>query len=191
MSQVGEVWNERGRRKGWLKKRAREIGEWPKLIQEREQAATDLRQAHPDWSASRCKAAAWDVVLKIHSQLLEGTPVRGAVSTDPYRVLLASVPPDRKSRETDDIRWVYQHLDDEWVAITPDDVPSRGALVMLKVAKDDRHFFLREMFGRLVPNRSQVDSSTENELNAEKSDEELLALLRSVTIKASGSPRPG
>jgi hypothetical protein len=65
----------------------------------------------------------------------------------------------RESTEVRDVRWVFDNIGVPWADIDVDGIPSRGAVSMLKTAKENPQWFYRDMWKPLLKAADEGDGA--------------------------------
>lgn len=118
-----------------------------------------------------------DELKMLERELLEkkaqaGNPRTGLANTEATWQMLAVAVAGRRSTGVKDIRWVYQNLLTPVDMLDVAEIPSAGALGMLRVAQDDPKDFVNKVFARVLARDQERDEMLSE---GEKADDELLS----------------
>lgn len=124
-------------------------------------------------------------------------------SDDPWKDLALAVPPGKESNYADDVRWVYNNAETPVEALSPLEVPSRGALTLLKTIQSQPTMyaaFMKDHWSRLIPSKGAIEAEArfrsgnqkllemfrmfEEDLNNKRSD----VLKRTKDVDVHGNP---
>ena len=85
----------------------------------------------------------------------------GGKAIEEYVATLAREAEGRKAPMLEVYEWVFNHVLVPWEDIKPEEVPSTGAVGLLKHAKDEdcQAQFYQQAMPRLLPSRSQLEQA--------------------------------